>query len=69
MILPVPKWFGDYFEEHRNPPLSKWMIPHYYVYIGRRISLQVFFFNNRWYLDTNPENGKAKEFTQNKKGE
>ena len=32
MIIPVPEWFGDYFEEHRHPPFSNWMIPHYYNY-------------------------------------
>lgn len=60
MVAPVPEWFGDYFEEHRHPPFSKWMIPHYYIYRGRWRSVQVFFYNDRWYLDTNPTNGKAK---------
>ena len=32
MIIPVPEWFGDYFEEHRHPPFSNWMNPHYYNY-------------------------------------
>ncbi len=62
MIIPVPQWFGDYFEEHRNMPFSKWMVPHYYIYIGSRTSAQVFFCNDRWYLDTNPKSGKAIEF-------
>ena len=64
MIMPVPNWFGNYFEEHRHPPFSKWMIEHYYIYHSRWTSAQVFYFNDRWYLDTNPRNGKAKKFTQ-----
>ena len=62
MIIPVPQWFGDYFEERRNMPFSKWRVLHYYIYIGRRSSAQIFFCNDRWYLDTSPKSGKAIEF-------
>ncbi len=62
MIIPVPRWFGEYIQEHRHMPMSAWGVPHYYVYHSRWGSPMVFFCNNRWYLDTNPRSNKAIEF-------